>query len=353
MEKRRILLLAIALFIFLVIASILIFLEFAVENEYFTPSAGKPYNARIENIDEKKTQILVDVDICNPNSFDISFKKEMVNGVIYFNGEKIGKIGLLQPENIPGRAISTITMVAEINNRLLPDCLLSHIKNNEHSVIDIVLPINFTIGGVKFKTQYFNGTSSINTSILDTVDQELEKISLSFLFKVKDATSHWDISNEKIKFDSIINASCFPFLPIFPFNATLFANNIAIAQAYSSTRHYAFHRKNIEIGMTSCIQDENLDDFVSTLSDKISLKVEIAFKILRRELKYEKELEDYEINPTDFIGDMKFFMEEPEKKEVTNLPEVLAGILFIWILYGIFIVGLTRYFNRKERQKLL
>ena len=54
MEKRRILLLAIALFIFLVIASILIFLEFAVENEYFTPSAGKPYNARIENIDEKK-----------------------------------------------------------------------------------------------------------------------------------------------------------------------------------------------------------------------------------------------------------------------------------------------------------
>ncbi|MCD6481721.1 MAG: LEA type 2 family protein [Thermoplasmata archaeon] len=355
MERRKILLLIIALFIFLLVASILIFLQFAVENEYFTPIAGKPYNMRMD-VDDDKVLFLVDVDICNPNSFNISFTKEMIDGTIKFNGEKIGKVIMKRAVNLSARNMTNITLVAEIENSKVAGCLLSHIKNNEESRIDFIIPVNFTIGGVKFKTRYFNGTSTLNTSILEEVDKEVEKIAFPLLFSVKKSTSLWRVEGEEIKFDTHLDACCFPFIPVLPFNMTLSANNVSIAQMHSLTSYHILHRRNIGMDMETIVIKDNIDDYLSTLSsnplNRTHLKAEIFFRMFFREFRFVKEW-NYEINPTDLMGSMKISMQEQEKKKITNIPEIISGISVMWALFGVFLAGAVRHIKRKERQKLL
>jgi len=343
-SKRKLIIFAILLFIFLVIISALIFLIFAFENNYFTPSIGKPYNMRLGKFTKNETIILVDVDVCNQNLFTIPISKDAIHGTIKFNDIRLGEILLTQPKNLSKINLTTLTLQLKIDNTLLPDCFKSHVERGESSRINITVPINFTIKNVKFKTKYYNGTTWLNTSLLKIVDAEIKQMSLPFV-KIKSVNSKW-INDTTFYTD--VAARCPIFLPV-PFEFDFIANNVSIAKTRILSNYHFLHRRNIKIETRTVIRAGNLDEWLFSHFSKgnvTELIINAKFKILWIEWERMLKKEKYEIDLLSKIKGMKFEKPSKEEKTVTNKMEIIESISILWLLFAIFMLSLYRkYFK--------
>ena len=345
MEKGRIILLAIALFIFLVIVSAAVFFLLAVEKDYFTPVAGKPYNFRIASEDDK-INILFDVDIFNQNPANITFRSDNIEeGTIKFNGEKMGEIVLNKKEiNLSKHAVTNVTFKISVEKDKLKNYIISHIENDEKSQIEFSVKINFKIHNISLKTSFYNGTASLDTSILENMDEEVKKISYPPFIAVMNSQSQWNVTGEKIGVDSSLKIQCLPFFPIPP-EISFTANNINVADSNIVAKHRIFHGRNVEIKVETTFNLDSLDEWLESHMKKgeTTLTAVIKYKMLRREI-----VRDVMKIKT-VMPEVEMEVEEGKTgvKEVRENAFAITGIIIIWFLYALFVAGIYIKWRRR------
>lgn len=355
MERRKKAAFHAIIFTIIILISIVAIGNF-LKKSYFLPSISQPYNWRWGNVTQSKTSVLVNVDICNPNFVKIHLKKESVSGFIKFDDIKIGKINLTKDFNLSKRIITPISLIITIDNSLLSECLYKHLLNHEKSKIFFSVLFSFHVGKVSFPIKYFNGSASINTSILDCLDKNLEGIFCwrsHPIIKIESAKSCLeDIEPSKINIShKIVTRST--FLPILlpPFHYEIFANNILIGKGEKFNFNWIGCWRNKTICSRTEIENKFLDEvWLSHFKNggETELKINASIKFIELKLKKTIFSKSFSFDPLEWVRNMKFKLPEKEKKVASPSSYEIIKYLVIETMIMVAIAGCVYYIRRRK-----
>lgn len=91
------------------------------------------------------TQMIFEVTVKNPNTYAI--RLTAVNYHIYFNGILMGEGSTERDTLIGANAEVPVSLVASIDNALLPQWWVSHIEGGESSLMEAEMEVVFNMGG--------------------------------------------------------------------------------------------------------------------------------------------------------------------------------------------------------------
>lgn len=116
-------------------------------------------------ISNQTTEILLDVVITNPVNFSIQMPE--VNYAINMNNITIGEGSIKNSVILEPEEDTTINMVTKIENDMLDNWFVSHLRNNEHSTIEIFMNTTVRYKNIDYEIDDFNiYTHDFDTNIL-------------------------------------------------------------------------------------------------------------------------------------------------------------------------------------------
>ncbi len=198
-------------------------------------SVGKPVIKKITyrwgKVNESTTEILVNVDVYNPNPFPIPLKDIVLN--LYMNRIKMGEGHAIKAE-IPAHSESNIVIALFLDNDKIPEWWVSHIRNGEKTVMDIKGYLVFDLKVFEFKYP-ISFTNTIQTNILSSIStSKPETVSIDGLSVVlKSIESHWGNVNEStteiVSVADVYNPNPIP-IPVIGFNYIIKMNGITVGE---------------------------------------------------------------------------------------------------------------------------
>ena len=274
MKKRRIIVI-----IFLLVIGIIV-LGF-ITGILSIPSIKKISN-RWGNISEDTTEIISSVTIENNNPFKIIIPRVEVDYTIRMNDIKMAH-GKIENINLQ-KGDTTIEVTSYFDNSKIPEWWISHIKNNETTIVDIrpmvVIDAEFTEPHIDTPSK----TISINTNLLEDANIfdektiEIDPINIT----IKSVSAEWgNVDNETTEL--IFNLIMYNPIPLnIPMPQTRYnisMNNIIIGNG-SITNNFILKANNDSIiNLITKIDNNQLDDwFVSHLqnNENSTLKITIS-----------------------------------------------------------------------------
>lgn len=275
-------------------------------------SIGKPKIKKITykwgNVNESTTEILVNVDVVNPNPFPIPLKDVVMD--IYMNGIKMGEGHAIKAE-IPANSESTLVIAIYLDNNKIPEWWVSHIKNGEKTDIDIkgYLVLDLKVFDFKIPIEFSN---SIKTDILSSVSlSKPEIISVDGLasIEVRSVKSHWGNVNDKwteiVTIADVYNPNPFP-IPVISFDYTIKMNGILVGNGSENLNTVIPPKSDSKLTLITKIENDKLKDWWVTHiknGEKTTVVINIMpkVKIAGKEIKFTLTKQTFEIR-TSFLG---------------------------------------------------
>lgn len=340
----------IALGIFLVCITAVLWLAFAAEHGYFTPTIGKPYGVQMGNVTEDTTTLYAKVDVCNPNSVNISAS---IKGTLSYHNTTMGRMDIFGDSMIYARTMTTLTLALSLENSKLFDFLAWHVAHDEASSVtvdaDIGLVLKYTLPiegttrlvlNVTTKTCTMNVTSSLRKAIDDNLASVAFDIRGIPVVTITSSNSRWlTPSEDVIVLQTDIAASYCRFIPVFT-GGTIRADNISIATFAVNTYFSPLHRKHIIIPIRTQVEKKGLLTWWTARKDPtgpINLSVELQWHSLFGK---ERSVTITRTITSDF-SDMFQFQEceyeDGGSGEVTNRGELSALTSVLWAFYGVVV----------------
>ena len=356
-NKRYLAIVTVSLFIFVVIVSAGILVEYGIETDYFSPYVSKPYNWTVQ-FAENNTVMTVDFDVYNPNPVKIPGSQYSVEGNITFNTITAGHISLRDSYTLKDRDATNITFTMELHD--LARCLISHMAHDEKSVLNITLNFTYSLRtkDIDFKEKNLTFTpkplyieKDIQTDVLASLDSALAGIVFPCkqlpVIQIESVNSVW----EKERVNSKIQARWNRFVPI-PHRGVIQGNKITIANVTVDHDYFFFHRPNIEIMVNTSLVQANLESWLEShqgnnFSTNLTCQV-YYYNLLGMERTREIALGDISFDPRCSLMGMDFTQPEEEPQEVGNFWEVASLITLLWLFFAIFLVGVYIYFVKKD-----
>ncbi len=275
-------------------------------------SVGKPEIKRISyswgNVNESTTEILVKVDVYNPNPFPIPLKDVVMD--LYMNGIKMGE-GHAIKAGIPANSESTIVIAIYLDNNKIPKWWVSHIKNGEKTTIDIKGYLVFDLKVFEFKFP-ISFSNSIKTDILSSISlNKPETISIDGLANIviKSVESHWGNVNDKwteiVTIADVYNPNAFP-IPVISFDYTIKMNGILVGKGSEDLNTIIPPKSDAKLTLITKIMNDKLKDWWVTHiknGEKTTVEIDIKpkVKIAGREISFTLTKQTFEIR-TSFLG---------------------------------------------------
>ncbi len=270
---------------------------------------GKPEIKKITykwgEVNESTTEILVNVDVFNPNPFPIPLKDVVLN--IYMNGIEMGKGHAIKAE-IPANSESNIVIAVYLDNDKIPEWWVSHIKNGETTKVDIKGDLIFDLKLFQFKYP-IEFTNTIRTNIL-SIESRPEKISIDGVeLDVRSVESHWGKVNEKeteiITVADVFNPNPFP-IPVISFDYIIRMNGIIVGRGSEDVNTVISPNSDAKLTLITKIENYKLKEWwVSHIrnGEKTIVDVEIMpkIKLFGKEIKFKLLERKFEIR-TRFLG---------------------------------------------------
>ncbi len=270
---------------------------------------GKPEIKKITykwgEVNESTTEILVNVDVFNPNPFPIPLKDVVLN--IYMNGIEMGKGHAIKAE-IPANSESNIVIAVYLDNDKIPEWWVSHIKNGETTKVDIKGDLIFDLKLFQFKYP-IEFTNTIRTNIL-SIESRPEKISIDGVeLDVRSVESHWGKVNEKeteiITVADVFNPNPFP-IPVISFDYVIRMNGIIVGRGSEDVNTVISPNSDAKLTLITKIENYKLKEWwVSHIrnGEKTIVDVEIMpkIKLFGKEIKFKLLERKFEIR-TRFLG---------------------------------------------------
>ncbi len=270
---------------------------------------GKPEIKKITykwgEVNESTTEILVNVDVFNPNPFPIPLKDVVLK--IYMNGIEMG-VGHAIKAEIPANSESNVVIAVYLDNDKIPEWWVSHIKNGETTNVDIKGYLVFDLKLFRFKYP-IEFTNTIRTNIL-SIKSKPEKISIDGVeLDVRSVESHWGNVNEKeteiITVADVFNPNPFP-IPVISFDYVIKMNGITVGRGSEDVSTVIPPNSNAKLTLITKIENYKLKEWwVSHIKngEKTIVDVEIMpkIKLFGREIKFKLLERKFEIR-TRFLG---------------------------------------------------
>lgn len=275
-------------------------------------SVGKPEIKKITykwgNVNESTTEILVNVDVVNPNPFPIPLKDIVMN--IYMNGIKMGEGHAIKAE-IPANSESTLVIAILLDNNKIPEWWVSHIRNGEKTDMDIkgYLVFDLKVFDFKFPIEFSN---PIKTDILSSVSlSKPETISVDGLasIEIRSVKSHWGNVNNKwteiITIADIYNPNSFP-IPVISFDYTIKMNGILVGDGSEDLNAVIPPKSDSKLTLITKIKNDKLKDWWVTHiknGEKTTVEIDIMpkVKVAGKKISFTLTKQTFEIR-TSFLG---------------------------------------------------
>ena len=342
----------IALGIFLVCITAVLWLVFAAEHGYFTPTIGKPYGVKVGNVTEDTTSLYAKMDVCNPNGVNISAS---IEGTLSYNNITMGRMDIFGDTTIYARNMTTLTLALTLENGKLFDFLTWHVEHDESSSVtvdaDIGLVLKYKLPIEGTKRRVLNVTTKtctmdITSSLRKTIDDYLSSVAFDILgiplVIITSSDSHWLAPSENvIVLKSDITASYCRFIPVFE-GGTIRADTISIA-TFAVDKHFPpLHRKHITIPLLTQVKSEGLLKWWTARKDPtgpINLSVELQwhspFGKERSRIITHNITSDF----SDMFQFQKCKYEDGDSGEVTNRDELISLTSVLWAFYFVVVIA--------------
>ena len=274
-------------------------------------SVGKPEIKNITyswgKINESTTEILVNVDVYNPNPFPIPLKDVIVN--MYMNGIDMGK-GHVIKADIPANSESTVVMVIYLDNKKIPEWWVSHIKNGEKTTMDIKGYLVFDLKVFDFKVP-LEFSNLIRTDILSSLSPKPETVSIDGLAKmtIRSIESHWGNVNDRwteiITIADIYNPNPYP-IPVISFDYTIKMNGITVGNGSEDLNAVIPPKSEAKLTLITKIMNDKLKDWWITHikngeRSTVVLEIKPKIKFAGKEISFTLAKRTFEIR-TSFLG---------------------------------------------------
>jgi len=300
LKKRRIIGIIFLLFIGIIIIGFI--------TGILTIPSIKNINNRWGDISENTTEIISSITIENNNPFKIIIPRVEVDYTLKMNNIEMahGKI-----ENIDlQKGDTTIEVTSYLNNSKIPEWWVSHIKNNETTIVDIepmvVIDAEFAEPHIDTPSK----TIPVNTNLLhagnmfDEKTIEIGPINIT----LKPVSVEWGNVNNKTT-EIILNVVMYNPMPLnipmpqIQYNISM--NNITIGNGSITDNLILKANKDSIINLVTKIDNNLLDDwFVSHLqnNEKSTLKITISSVLEYEGISYK--IDDFLIYIHDFDTDI-------------------------------------------------
>ncbi len=275
-------------------------------------SVGKPEIRKITyswgKVNESTTEILVNVDIYNPNPFPIPLKDVVMN--VYMNGIKMGE-GHAIRAGIPANSESNIVIAIYLDNNKIPEWWVSHIRNGEKTTIEIKGDLIFDLKVFEFKFP-ISFSNTIRTDILSSISlSKPETISIGGLanIEIRSVKSHWGDVNDKwteiVTVADVYNPNAFP-IPVISFDYTIKMNGILVGMGSEDLNTVIPPKSDAKLTLITKIMNDKLKEWWITHikngeRTKVEIDVKPTVKIAGREISFTLTKQTFEIR-TSFLG---------------------------------------------------
>lgn len=258
-------------------------------------------------INESTTEILVNIDVYNPNPFPIPLKDVIVN--VYMNGIDMGK-GHAIKVDISANSESTVVIVIYLDNRKIPEWWVSHIKNGEKTTMDIKGYLVFDLKVFDFKVP-LEFSNLIRTDILSSLSSKPETVSIDGLAKmtIRSIESHWGNVNDRwteiITVADIYNPNPYP-IPVISFDYTIKMNGITVGDGSEDLNAVIPPKSEAKLTLITKIMNDKLKDWWITHikngeRSTVVLEIRPKIKVAGKEISFVLTKQMFEIR-TSFLG---------------------------------------------------
>jgi len=121
-------------------------------------------SSRWGEITNEKTEIIHDITFHNPNLFPIPITR--MDYEIYMNNIKMGEGSTYNPVIIKAKGDTKLVFISEIDNTMLDEWWVSHLKNGERSIVKMKIMPTIEVMGKKFQFTLMEDESEFSTNIL-------------------------------------------------------------------------------------------------------------------------------------------------------------------------------------------
>jgi len=242
-------------------------------------SIGKPEIKRITygwgKVNSTTTEILVNVEVYNPNPFPIPLKDVVLR--LYMNGIEMGE-GHAIKASIPAHSTSPVVIAIYLDNDKIPEWWVSHIKNGEKTVIRIDGYLVFKIFDFKYPISF---TKTVQTDILSFATNKPVTVSVDGLSVVVESLrSHWgkvtNRTTEIVSVAEVHNPNPIP-IPVLGFDYTIKMNGIVVGSGSETMNVIIPPKGNAKLEFVTKIDNEKLKDWwVSHIKNGERTKVEVV-----------------------------------------------------------------------------
>ncbi|WP_457549314.1 LEA type 2 family protein [Archaeoglobus sp.] len=249
-----------------------------------TQSLGKPKIESIVNkwgsVTEDYTEIVTEIKVYNPNPVPIPISDVLTE--VYLNGMKVGEGKSLQSEIKPNSK-SEIVISTKINNSYIPKWWVSHVKNNEKSVLDIKGYIVFDLKVTKFRFELPEIRKEFKTNFLEGLSSSSQTFRLGiYKVEVESIKAHWGKVDENVtEIVAIAKVRNDNLLPLV-FTKTHYvvkANGIVIGEGYTNVNTVIQPKSTSDIPIVLTIETPKLKDWwVTHIRNGEKTKIEILIK---------------------------------------------------------------------------
>ncbi len=274
-------------------------------------SIGKPDIKNVTyswgEVNESTTEILVNIDVYNPNPFPIPLKDVIVN--VYMNGIDMGRGHAIKAE-IPANSESTIVVAICLDNNRIPEWWVSHVRNGEETMMDIKGDLVFDLKVFDFKLP-LEFSNPIRTDILSSMLSKPETVSIDGLTEItiKSIESHWGNVNDRwteiITIANIYNPNPYPIL-IISFDYTIKMNGILVGKGSEDLNAVIPPKSDTKLTLITKIVNDKLKEWWVTHiknGEKSTVEIEIRpkVKVAGRVISFSLTKRTFEIR-TKFLG---------------------------------------------------
>jgi len=246
-------------------------------------SVGKPEIRGISyswgKVTEDTTEILVNINVYNPNPFPIPLKDVAMD--VYMNGIKMGEGHAIKAE-IEAKSESTVVVAIDLDNNKIPEWWASHIRNGEKTAIDIKGYLVFDLKVFDFKYP-IEIPKSLETNILSTLSTNKPRMisTDSINITVKTISTRWgNVSEytEIVTIAEIYNDNPYP-ISMSNFSYIIKMNGVEVGRGSDNLNAVIPPKSDAKITLISKIENSKLKEWwISHIRNGERTDVEILIK---------------------------------------------------------------------------
>jgi len=215
------------------------------------------------NVTYDFTEIIAEVSVSNPSLIPITLKEVVFD--LYVNNIKIIRGSSEGSVNLASFQETVVRLTGILNNSMISDCLVSHLKNGEKTNIRLSGKAVFDLKIMEL-TRSFEHALNVTTNILASMStNQAETIIIGPTeIVLKSLTSSWGrITSEEIEINHeavIYNPNQYP-IPMTKIEYEIYANNIRIGGGSTHNPIILGAGKDTVIQLTTVLDNTLLDEW--------------------------------------------------------------------------------------------